>query len=157
MTKFREKIDENKKKAFLGHLKYEMEIIIESITSFRMPDGRYPTIVYVGILTYLRNLYEFFYGKGEKGYAHAGHFIDGWEGKKSPKGLKKWNNQMNTHLSHLSYRRVTGSFEIYPIWEIYNHYVYLVIKFLNKLPPKYMNGDLKKFSEDLKKMVKSTS
>ncbi len=146
-------ITDNEKKAFLGHLKYEVKNMIYGVTQCRRPDGLYLTLIYVGIFTYMRNLYEFFYGKGKKGNAHAGHFIDEWKNKKSPPELKKWNNQINTHLSHLNYARVTRSFKIYPLWELYNHYVYLIIKFLDELPPKYMNPILKKFSEDLDKMV----
>lgn len=38
---------------------------MESIVKLRFRDGLFLTIVYVGLLTYLRNLYEFFLQRRE--------------------------------------------------------------------------------------------
>jgi len=138
------------KKNFLGHFEYEIRNIMYGMVRLRCSNGRFPTIVYVGILTYLRNLYEFFYRDGNGDKAHAKHYISNWENKKPFVALKKWNIQMNTHLSHLSYTRVDGTYKPYPLDELYNHYVELIMDFLNGLEKEYMTPTLKKLLGDLK-------
>lgn len=72
---------------------------------------------------------NFFYKEGNGDKTHAKHYIPNWKIEKKFVGIKKAYLQMNTHLSHLSYTRVNGKFEIYPIDELYNHYIELTINF----------------------------
>ena len=143
-------ITDNERKTFLCNFEYEIRNVIYGMTNLRYSNGLFPTIVYVGILTYLRNFYEFFYEDGNGDKAHAKHYILNWEIKNPFKEIRKWNTQMNTHLSHLSYTRVRGEFKQYPIDELYNHYMGLAIIFLNEIPQKYITPNLKKLLEDLR-------
>ena len=139
-----------RKRLLDGGFDYEARMMVEAL-AYINPDGSVPNIILVGLLTHIRNIYEFFYGSGKGNKAYAGHYIGSWKNKKAPLKVKKWYIQINNYLSHLSYERVTGKYELYPINTICGHLLVLVKDFLNELPDKYMTTTMKELSKGLRK------
>jgi len=143
--------DETRRKLVEGHFSYEVRGMMSAF-NYRVSDGRFPNIVYVGLLTHMRNLLEFFYKHGNGDKAHAEHFIPTLEIRKFPPEVEKENIQINNFLSHLSYVRVTKEYKHYKIDMLYNHLRELIINFLRELElqNKYFTQNLKKLLEEIK-------
>ena len=90
-------------------------MVLEAL-QFINPNGSLPNIVLVGMLTHIRNIYEFFYVEGKRNRAYVKHYIEVWKNKETHLDMKKWYRQINSHLSHLSYSRVTAKYEFYPVF-----------------------------------------
>lgn len=152
--------EETKKKLLeggLGGFYYEFSMMREGailIMSCRIPNTnniQAPNIMLVGFLTHIRNLYEFFYGSGEKGLAYAGHYIKSWKDKKPSPDIRELYVRLQVFLSHLSYARTTKKWEPYPIDSLYFHFRDLTIEFLSNFPEESLPEKLNNLLKELEK------
>jgi len=156
----KEQISEDiKKKSLDGSFEYEVRMLREGFyhimkTGVRTPNSnRIDTsnMALIDFLVHTRILYDFFYGSGKGNWSCAGHYKKSWKYKKPPKKIHKWNVQITHFLSHLSYVRITGKYEPYPIDLFYDHFRKLVIDFLSEVPDNYLTTKLKKTIRRIKK------
>jgi len=168
-TKNEKVITDDKKKEILEvHFSYEVKSIKEifekeifipfdlkskklvKIRLINLDCGRY------AFLLHIRTLHEFFYGKESKDNdtALVRHYLPNWKNKSIPNSIKTQYKLLHKFLAHLTYGRCDLKNDFRDL-ELYNHYIRLVIIFLNKLPKrKYMTPNLKKLLKDLKQESK---